>query len=372
VKLRIEQRALADAAKQAHRQLPTRTANPILSGLLIEAGTDGPTTLSGFDWETATQATLTADVLEPGKILVSGRLLADVAAALPIGPVDFDADDHEITLTAPGATFTLPVMDHRDYPALPKPPGASGTVDGAVFATAVTHAAQAAMPPTEAVGTMEGFAGVHVRADSDQLVVSASDRYRIVRHRLPWTPDADGDGELLLPAGGIAVTAKQMSDGKVRIGFPSANGAVACLSSDRLTVTSRVIATDFPAIDSFFPNPATAVGWLRVDAAELLEAVKRASLVNETSELPALFSIGGGQLTVSGGTDGARGASKLEAETADLDGFTAGYRPSFLTSLLAPVEGQVQIWFTTPEKPVLIQPVDGDTYRAVCMPIRLK
>ncbi|MEK9524077.1 DNA polymerase III subunit beta [Streptomyces venezuelae] len=372
MKLRIEQRDLAAAAKQAHRQLPARTPNPILSGLLIEGPADGPATLSGFDWETATQSTLEADVLQPGKILVSGRLLADVAAALPAGPVDFEADDREVTLTAPGATFTLPVMDHHDYPALPKPPGASGTVDGTLLAGAVTHAAQAAMPATEAVGTMEGFAGVHVKADGDQLIVSASDRYRIVRHRIPWTPDVEGDSELLLPAAGIAVTAKQMADGKVRLGFPSGDGAVASLSSDRLTVTSRTIAAGFPTIDSFFPDPAASAGWFRADAAELLDAVKRASLVNETSELPALFSIDNGRLAVSGGADSARGSSQVEAETDGLDGFTAGYRPSFVSSLLAPIDGHVQIWVTTPSKPVLIEPVDDDTYRAVCMPIRLK
>ncbi|MER7953895.1 DNA polymerase III subunit beta [Streptomyces sp. NPDC096030] len=371
MKLRIEQRALADAAKQAFRRLPGNPANPILGGLLIEAA-DSQATLSGFDFETATQATLDADVLEAGKALVSGRLLADVAAAMPAGPIDLVADDREATLTAPGTTFTLPTMEHRDYPALPTPPGAAGTVDGANFAAAVVHAASAAMPPKEAVGTMEGFAGVHVKADGDDLVVSSSDRYRIVRHRIPWAPDADGDSELLLPADGIAVTAKQMSGSQVRIAFPSTDGAVASLATAQLAVTSRTIAADFPAIDGFFPDPDKAVGHIGVGAAELLEAVKRAGLVNDGPDQAVVFTVDVDVLTVFGGAQGTKGASRLEVENGGMDGFTAGYRPGFLSSLLAPVDGPVQIWFTTPNKPVLIQPVGDDSYRAVCMPVRLK
>jgi DNA polymerase-3 subunit beta len=372
VKIRIEQRVLADAAKQAVRRLPNNPLQPLLSGLLIEAATDGPVYLSGFDLETATRATLDADVLEPGDALVSGRLLADVAAAMPAGPIDLVVDEHEATLTAPGTTFTLPTMERRDYPALPTPPGASGQVDGDRFAAAVVHAAQAAMPEKEAVGTMEGFAGVHVRADGDQLVVSASDRYRIVRHHITWAPDSDSDGELLLPAAGAAVTAKQMAGRPVRVAFPGDGRGVAALATDQLTVTSRTIAAPFPAIDGFFPDPAKAVGWMRADTEELLEAVKRAALVNDKPEQAAVFTFDRSQLTVSGGTQGTKGASHLEVEAADLDGFTAGYRPGFLASLLAPINGQVRVWFTTPTKPVLIEPVDDDTYRAVCMPVRLK
>ena len=370
MKLRIDQRQLADAARRAHRRLPNNPLRPVLGGLLIEAGTD-TVTLSGFDLETSTRAVLDADTLEPGASLVSGRLLADVAGALPAGMVDVVADDRECTVTAPGTTFTLPVMDLRDYPSLPEPPGVSGTVDGDRLAAAVTHAAQAAMTEKEAVGQLEGFGGVHVAADGDELVVSASDRYRIVRHRVPWTPGSDGDGSLLMPAAGIAVTAKQMAGQQVRLSFASPSGGVAALATDQLTVTSRTIAAAFPNIDGFFPKPEAAQGSAVFDSAELLAAVHRAGLVNDEESRAVRLSFDGGTVTVEGGHGGPSGRSSVDADTEGLDGFTAGYRPGFLASLLTPIDGQVRIWFTAPTKPVLIEPIDDDTYRAVCMPVRL-
>lgn len=367
MKLRIDQKTLADAARTAHRRLPAKPLQPILAGLLLDAAGD-TVTLSGFDLETGTRAVLDGDIIESGRTLVSGRLLADVTAALPAGPVDVVADERELTVTTPDTTFTLPTMDHRDYPALPAPPEATGSVDGDILAAAIGHAAQASLPGKEAVGSMEGFGGVHLKADGDYLTVSASDRYRIVRHTLNWTPDGEEDSELLLPAGGFAATAKQMAGRQVRIGFPH-GGGVGALSTDTLTVTSRTLAVDFPNISRFFPDPAKAAGWARVDAGALLEAVQRAGLVNVKDEQAIRLAFDH-QIAVRGGAEGSTGSSRVDAEITGLDGFEIAFRPGFLASLLAPISGLAHLWFTTPKHPVLIAPVDDDTYRAVCMPVR--
>jgi DNA polymerase-3 subunit beta len=116
---------------------------------------------------------------------------------------------------------------------------------------------------------------------------------------------------------------------------------------------------------------------MRADAGELLEAVKRVALVNDKDDQTVVLSFDGDQVTVQAGLNGPQGASSIGVDSVDLDGFSAGYRAEWLTSVLAPIDGQVQVWFTTPTKPVLVRPVDDsgdaiDTYRAVCMPVRLK
>jgi DNA polymerase-3 subunit beta len=370
VKLRIDQKELAEAARRAHRRLPNNPLQPVLAGLLIEATGDA-VTLSGFDLETSTRATLDADVLEPGEMVVSGRLLADVTAALPAGPIDVVADDREITITAPGTSFTLPLMVRADYPALPVPPGASGAVDAALFAEAVAHAAQVAMSPKEAVGSRAHFGGVHVDGrDGDQLTIEASDGYRIARHRIDWQPDTDQPGDLLLPAAEFAVTAKQMTGDTIRLGFPGAGGVVS-VSSDSLTVTSRTIATEYAELDRHFPSASAVSGSAVFDADELAAALKRAALVNDSEGKSVQIAFDGGHATVRGGHGGPHGSSRIDCESDGLDGFSIAYNPHFLASLLAPIDGQVRMWFTTPTKPALIEPVDDDTYRAVCMPVRL-
>lgn len=367
MKIRIDQKALAAAAARAHRRLPTNPVVPIMAGLVLEAS-DTAVTLSGFDYETSTRATLDATVLEPGEAVVSGRMLADVTASLPDGAVDLVADEHHLDITTPDTQFQLPLMPRNEYPALPAAPEGSGVVDGALFATAAVHAAAAAMPQKDAVGRFEAFGGTHVEAVGNVLRVRASDSYRMVQHTMPWE---GSDGSLLIPSPELAATAKALAGGEVTIGFPGDNNGVACLGNRQVAVTGRCIATAFPDIDRFFPSKDAAAGAATFDAAELAAAVKRAGLVNEEDAKPVRISFDAQGVTVTGGGDGPSGRSRIAADHDGLNGFQIAYRPGYLISLIAPIGGAVQMWFFTPTKPALIEPVDDPTYRAVLMPVRV-
>ena len=53
--------------------------------MLIQAGADG-LVLSSFDYEVSSRTEIQADVEEQGTVLVSGRLLAEIAAAFRTRP----------------------------------------------------------------------------------------------------------------------------------------------------------------------------------------------------------------------------------------------------------------------------------------------
>ena len=48
-----------------------------------------------------------AEIEESGRVLVSGRLLADIASRLPNAPVVFSTEDSRITVSCGSAHFTL-------------------------------------------------------------------------------------------------------------------------------------------------------------------------------------------------------------------------------------------------------------------------
>ena len=126
MKFRVERDVLADAVAWAARSLPVRPSVPVLAGLLIEATDDG-LVLSSFDYETSARATLSAQVSDEGRALVSGRLLADICRSLPAKPVDMVLDGARVSLTCGSARFSLQTMPVEDYPSLPDMPAATGT-----------------------------------------------------------------------------------------------------------------------------------------------------------------------------------------------------------------------------------------------------
>ena len=94
MKFRVARDDLADAVAWVAKSLPTRPPVPVLGGILLEVR--GSTlTVAGFDYEVSTRATVSVDTLESfpdadagdeapsERVLVSGRLLAEITRALP-------------------------------------------------------------------------------------------------------------------------------------------------------------------------------------------------------------------------------------------------------------------------------------------------
>src|SRR5690606_37472837 len=127
MKFQVNRDVFSEAVSFAVKLLPQRTTLPILSGVLIEA-TDAGLTLSSFDYEVSARTTIAAEVETTGRILVSGRLLADIASRLPNAPVEFSTVEGKVAVKCGSANFTLLSMPVEEYPTLPQVGDGGGLV----------------------------------------------------------------------------------------------------------------------------------------------------------------------------------------------------------------------------------------------------
>ena len=77
----VERDALSDGVAWVSRSLSSRPIMPVLLGVVIDAQKNG-VHLAGYDLETSAKSIIAADVKEEGRVLVSGRLLSDIAKSL--------------------------------------------------------------------------------------------------------------------------------------------------------------------------------------------------------------------------------------------------------------------------------------------------
>ena len=375
MKFRVERDVLADAVAWAARSLPVRPSVPVLAGLLIEAAGDG-LQLSTFDYETSARATLSADVSEEGKALVSGRLLADICRSLPAKPVEMTIDGTRVQLTCGSARFSLQTLPVDEYPTLPSMPTASGTVQSDLFAHAVSQAVTAAgrddMLPV--------LTGVRIEIDGSSISLLATDRFRLSQRELGWDP-ATPDETLaaLVPAKVLADTAKSLTAGsQVTIALAASGSGEGIIGFEGAApggvrrTTTRLLDGEFPKVRSLFPNEHQTVA--KVDKAALIESVKRVSLVAERNTAVQL-AFSDGVLTLDAGSgDEAQASESIEATIEGAD-ITTGFNPQFLLDGLSAIEEvEVELAFTQASKPVVLSGVtdDGDTgFRYLLMPRRL-
>ena len=380
MKFRVERDAFSDAVAWTARSIPTRPGTvPQLSGIMIRTTPDG-LVLSGFDYETSAEVSMTAQIADEGSALVSGRLLADIARALPHQPVDVTLDGSKIGLTCGSSRFSLQTMPVEDYPTLPEMPATVGAVDSDVFTAAVTQAVTAAgrddMLPV--------LTGVKIEIDGSRLSLLATDRFRLSLRELTWDPDQpDVEASALVPARVLSDTAKSLAAGsRVQIalgadgGSDSLIGFAADSSSGRRLTTTRLIEGAFPNVRQLFPNSADISA--RMDVGALIEAVKRVSLVaGRNTPIRLTFSDAMVSLEAGNGEE-AQASESLEA-TLTGSGMTIGFNPSYLLDGLAAISGShVHVAMTEPGRPASfasLPDLDGEPdldFRYLLMPLRMQ
>jgi DNA polymerase-3 subunit beta len=326
---------------------------------------------------------VTADIREPGRALVSGRLLAEIARSLPDRPVDVASDGSKVTLTCGSARFSLLTMPVEDYPRLPELPAVSGRIRSDAFAAAVGQVVVAAGRDD----TLPVLTGVLVEIEGSEITMWTTDRYRLAVRKLAWEPAGSGlTTTALVPARTLADAAKSLTGGpEVQVALSSGSGGEGLLGFQGGTSTdaeagarrstTRLLDGEFPKVRSLFP--AEVLTTARVPTAGFVEALRRVALVAERNT-PVRLTFEDNTLTLEAGASDE--AQATEAIDADIQGegigiaFNPGYLLDGLSAIGAPV---TVLQFTVSTRPaVLLGAADDEAepdgaYRYLLMPIRL-
>lgn len=373
MKFRLERDVLADAVAWAARTLPNRPTVPVLAGLRVDA-TEGSVTFSSFDYEVSGQISVPAEVADPGTVLVSGRLLADIARALPNRTVDITADGGKVGITCGSSRFTLLTLPLDEYPALPDLPEPSGTVDAAVFAEAVSQVAIAAgrddMLPT--------LTGIRIEIAGETVTMAATDRYRLGVREFSWRPaHPDVSAIALVPARTLVDAAKTLATGgDVTLALAGTDqDSLLGLSAGGRQTTSRMIDGEWVSnYERLFPQTAQTVA--RVETTSLIEAVKRVALVAERNT-PVQVTFDDGQVVLEAGSGDDAQASEALPASVEGPAVSTGFNPGYLLDGLQAVGPFVHLSFTDAKKAAVIQGAESmeaepiGSYRYLAMPVRV-
>jgi DNA polymerase-3 subunit beta len=348
VKFQVNRDVFSEAVSFAVKLLPQRTTLPILSGILIET-TDAGLTLSSFDYEVSAQTEIAAEVEEQGRILVSGRLLADIASRLPNAPVSFSTDEGRIVVSCGSANFTLLSMPVEEYPTLPQVSAQSGVLSAESFSNAVSQVAVAASRDD----VTPVITGVQLEISEGSISLVATDRYRVAVREIEWTAgeSAPETATALVPARTLIEIGKTFGhSGTIAVAITSTDDReLIAFQADKKTVTSLLIKGNFPPVKRLFPEVVD--NYAVVNTAELIEAVRRVSLVLER-EAALRFTF-----TIDGLTLEAIGSEQAQASES-IDAFLTGgdtvvsLKPAFLLDGLGAVHSEfVRISFTKTDNP---------------------
>lgn len=371
MKFQIERDVLAQAVAWTARNLPSKPALPLLAGVMINADSN-KLTLSSFDYEVSSKIEVEAEVPQPGKILVSGRLLAEIARALPNQKVSASLVGSRLEIKCGKASFALPTLPEDDFPNLPQLPIATGSITSEIFIEAVNQTAIAAGRDD----SLPMLTGVRVEIKDNKLTFAATDRYRLAVKEINWQPkEKIEEKALLIPARMLTEAAKGFIDTKeISIGISEGTEKLIGFYSQTKQTTSRLLDAEFPKYRSLLPTEEQE--GVEISVALLLEALKRVELVAERNT-PVRLEFGKSELVLRAGTGEDATAEEVLAIDYTGEPIEIAFNPTYLKDGLAALTTpNVKISFTTSARPAILTPIDNngvkdETYKYLIMPVRL-
>ena len=351
MKFTIEQSKLVDVVNWVSRSLSTRPIQTALLGIVIDAE-GGKVALSGSDLETASRATTNAEIATPGKVLVPGKLLADISRSLPNKPVTIQLDGTRVLVNAGSAKFTLPVLPINEYPNLPEMPEALGVIDADLFNEAVAQVATAAGKDD----SLPSLTGVHVEVNGENITMAATDRYRLAVRELTFSPARPNTEAVALirartlhDAAKTLVTTKNVN---IALAPAASNDRLAGFQSETKSTTTRLLDGTFPPYRHLLPQESLTTTVIEV--APFLDAVRRVALVTDKT-IPLKLTFTGNSVTLeAGGGDEAQANEVFEINKTGED-LSIAFNPNYLLDGLHAINAPfAQISFNTASKAAII------------------
>jgi DNA polymerase-3 subunit beta len=254
-------------------------------------------------------------------------------------------------------------------------PDSSGDIEAALFAAAVAQVAVAAGRDD----TLPTLTGIRMEIEGGNIVLAATDRYRLAVREFSWNPKSSSISvNALIPAKTLADTAKSLSTTDlVTIALSaggSGEGLIGFEGAGRRT-TTRLLDGEFPKYRTLLPSEAATVA--SVDTAALADAVKRVALVAERNT-PVRLAFDGSEVVLRAGAGDDAQANEVVECRVDGDGLEIAFNPAYLLDGLSAVgAGTTTFSFTQATRPAVLTGADSaaasgvDDYRYLLMPVRL-
>lgn len=365
MKISIARGELLDALSVVSRGLSSRTTLPILSGIHVSTHGD-KVVFQATDLEVSVKTSSKSRVDEPGQTVLPGKLLTDVTRSLPEAAVTIETSTAGTASVVCGqSSFSMKTLSPDDYPKFPDiSPEQTVTLPADTFSH-IVHQVSKSVSRDE---TRPILTGVLVVVEDNTLRMVATDSYRLCIREVVLG-DVSGNIELVVPGKAMEDVAKLVG-GEATMSLGVAENQVIFTFGDT-TFISRRIDGSFPNYRQLLPKEygTRAV----VDRVELLEAVKRVSLMAQhNTPLRVKIAPEDHTITLSAGTQDIGDATEDLQVTPEGEGVEIAFNHAYLMDGVSIAEGDtVALEVTSPLKPGVLKPAEGDGFVYLLMPVRL-
>ncbi len=365
MKLTCSRQDLSDTTAKVQCAVTASTI-PALEGILFSAQGDN-LKLSGYNLELGITTSIPARVEQPGQIVLEAKLFCDIIRRLSGDTVSIEVDEKQVcTLRCGVSEFRFSAISADDFPELP-------TVDGGTTLHLESGLLKNMVRQTRfAVAKVDTgrpvLMGVLFECRSGVLRLVAVDGYRLAMRCEPVGEDAP-DISFIVPEKTLGEIVKLLEDDETEVSISVGKRHIIFEIGDYLVV-SRLLDGEFLDYNSSVPKQFKTE--VTASARGLCDCIDRISLlITDRLKSPVRCIFEDNMLKASCNTTLGSAydemAVKLQGERMEI-----GFNNRFLIEALRAAEcDQVKVRLSGETTPMIIAPVEGDSFLFLVMPIKL-
>lgn len=387
MKVSIEKEELLKGIQAVIDIVPSKTALPVLSNILIDASNGQGVCLSATDLDISITCKLSATIEDAGSTTVPARKFSEIVRELPEESLSLIAEEGRVMLqrqSGAQGTYALMSVPADDFPELPT------EIDGTEIAFADGEEDR---PDSNALNEMVFktiFAvsrdetrpvlnGVLWQVGDGRMTMVATDGHRLVKYSRIQQGLPENNTEAIVPPRALNHVVKLMNGGislqKAQFGQSHVLFALGDEDDeDAIQIFSRVIEGPYIGYEQVIPQNNGKR--LRVSNSHLLPAVRRVSILASTQTHQLRLAIKKNELELSATSQEIGGEAREHLDVDyDAEEMVIGYNSTYLQEVLRRITcDEVLFELDSAVAAGIIRPgeqLEGEDYLCLLMPLRL-
>lgn len=366
MKFSCEKALLTGAVSIASRAVAVKSSIPAMEGILIEAGET--LRLTGYNLETGIQATVPAEIVESGSLVLSARLFGEIVRKMPDDVVVFTSQGYTVNIKCGLSEFNILGTDPEEFPELPSVDQQNALTIGQPTLRAMIGQTLFAVSDNEARPIHTGSL---FEVDGSGLTIVSVDGYRLALRREAVEEKRGADAFSFVVPGSALSEVERICSGEENVTITQGARHIMFRTGDTVLVCRR-LEGDFLAYRSAIPRNNTVQ--VEADARALLSSIDRVSLIISEklkSPLRCVFGDGVVSITTRTAIGDAADQCPITGNGGDLEiGFNNKY---LMDALKAAPAARLRMEFTSGVAPCVILPAEGEeNFIYMVLPVRLK
>lgn len=365
---------LQSALNTTKHGVASRTTMQVLEGILFNV--DNQTLhLTATDLKIGISTEIPVDAQEDGAVVLNATLITNVIQRLPGDTVYFSSDDkNRVTVECLNSEFVingLPADEFPEFPEIDK--NFSFTVEADDFKKLIDSTRFA----TASNDNMPIITGLKMEVEGERISMIACDGFRLALRNSELKDSLKVDDEdnkmemysVVIPGKSMSEMSSLLSSVKEPVTISFSKSQIFFIIGKTIFY-SRLLEGDFIDYKGIFPSETTTNFIVNKD--ELLRCCERASLIaNQGTNNLVKMTINSGKLTVASNSDQGEVQDVIDIENAGEDLKIAFNSKFFIDALKAISDKEIKIGMTTSVGPAEVQPIEGNDYSYLILPVRL-